>query len=304
LFRLCAMTSQPDFNPASTPTWLAVIKLLRWDKPEGRLILMLPALWATVLATAGRPPLLLVAVIIAGSLATSAAGCVVNDLWDRNIDPQVERTRTRPLAAKTLSVTVGLVVAVIAFACAFGLSLYLTPLSFWLCVGAVPVIGLYPLAKRVFPVPQLVLAIAWGFAVLISWTAASGALTPATWVLWGATLLWTLGFDTVYAMPDRADDRRLGVNSSALFFGDYTPLAVGGCYLGTAILLAILGGLLHLAVGYWLALGIGVCLWANQSWQLRQPDLESSAYGQFFRQNVWIGAVLLAGMEAGILGQL
>jgi 4-hydroxybenzoate polyprenyltransferase len=133
-----AMTSQPDLSPTHTPTWLAVIKLLRWDKPEGRLILMLPALWATVLATAGRPPLLLVAVIIAGSLATSAAGCVVNDLWDRNIDPQVERTRTRPLAAKTLSVAVGLVVAVIAFACAFGLSLYLTPLSFWFCVGAVP----------------------------------------------------------------------------------------------------------------------------------------------------------------------
>jgi 4-hydroxybenzoate polyprenyltransferase len=149
-----------------------------------------------------------------------------------------------------------------------------------------------------------VLAIAWGFAVLISWTAASGALSLATWVLWGATLLWTLGFDTVYAMPDRADDRRLGVNSSALFFGDYTPLAVGICYLGTALLLAILGGLLHLAVGYWLALGIGVCLWANQSWQLRQSNLESSAYGQFFRQNVWIGAVMLAGMEAGMLGQL
>jgi 4-hydroxybenzoate polyprenyltransferase len=295
------MTSPPELAQTPIPTWLAVIKLLRWDKPEGRLILMIPALWATLLATAGRPPLPLVAVIIVGSLTTSAAGCVVNDLWDRNIDPQVERTRTRPLAAKTLSVTVGLVVAVVAFVCAFGVSLYLTPLSFWLSVGAVPVIALYPLAKRVFPIPQLVLAIAWGFAVLISWTAASGTLTPATWLLWGATLLWTLGFDTVYAMPDRADDRRLGVNSSALFFGDATPLAVGVCYGGAAILLAILGGLLHLGVGYWLALGIGACLWANQTWQLRQPNLPGSLYGQFFRQNVWIGAVILAGMEVGCL---
>jgi 4-hydroxybenzoate polyprenyltransferase len=293
------LSPMPDLAP--TPTWLAVIKLLRWDKPEGRLILMLPALWATVLATAGRPPLLLLAIIVAGSLATSAAGCVVNDLWDRNIDPQVERTRSRPLAAKTLSVTVGLGVAVVAFACAFGLSLYLTPLSFGLCVAAVPVIALYPLAKRVFPVPQLVLAIAWGFAVLISWTAAQGALNPATWALWGAVLLWTLGFDTVYAMPDRADDRRLGVNSSALFFGDWTATAVAVCYAGTGALLAVAGGLLHLGLGYWLALGIGVCLWGNQSWQLRQTDLASTVYGEFFRQNVWIGAVILAGMELGSL---
>jgi len=180
---------------------------------------MVPALWAVVLAGRGTPPWLLVGIIILGSLVTSAAGCVVNDLWDRDIDPQVARTRQRPLASRQLSGQVGLVVAFLAFACAYGLTYFLNPLTFWLSVAAVPVIVFYPLAKRFFPIPQLVLALAWGFAVLISWTAVTAKLEPATWLLWGATVLWTLGFDTIYAMADREDDRRIGIHSSARFFG-------------------------------------------------------------------------------------
>jgi 4-hydroxybenzoate polyprenyltransferase len=122
-----------------------------------------------------------------------------------------------------------------------GSRVYLNPLSFWLCVLAVPVILLYPLAKRVFPVPQLVLSVAWGFAVLIPWAAVTDTLELPAWVLWLAVVLWTLGFDTVYAMPDREDDRRVGVNSAALFFGDFTPKFVGFCFLGTWLLLIWLG---------------------------------------------------------------
>ncbi|QZZ23182.1 4-hydroxybenzoate solanesyltransferase [Leptothermofonsia sichuanensis E412] len=289
------------------PTWLSVVRLLRWDRPEGRLILMIPALWAVFLAARGNPPLPLVGVIILGTLATSAAGCVVNDLWDRNIDPKVQRTRNRPLASRALSIKVGLVVALIAFICAWGLSLYLNPLTFWLCVTAVPVIVLYPLAKRVFPVPQLVLAIAWGFAVLISWSAVSCSATPAptpclgreTWLLWGATVLWTLGFDTIYAMADREDDRRIGVNSSALFFGKYSPLAVGAFFTGTAFLLAKLGMTMELQRSYWIALGVAIIAWAWQYSRLSQKTIPASLYGDLFRQNVWIGFVLLAGMILG-----
>jgi 4-hydroxybenzoate polyprenyltransferase len=289
------------------PTWLTVVRLLRWDRPEGRLILMIPALWAVFLAARGNPPLPLVGVIILGTLATSAAGCVVNDLWDRNIDPKVQRTRNRPLASRALSIKVGLVVALIAFICAWGLSLYLNPLTFWLCVAAVPVIILYPLAKRVFPVPQLVLAIAWGFAVLISWSAVSCSATPAptpclgreTWLLWGATVLWTLGFDTIYAMADREDDRRIGVNSSALFFGKYSPLAVGAFFTGTAFLLAKLGMTMELQRSYWIALGVAIIAWAWQYSRLSQKTIPASLYGDLFRQNVWIGFVLLAGMILG-----
>lgn len=262
---------------------------------------MIPALWAAFLAGQGMPPALLVLVIIAGSLATSAAGCVVNDLWDRNIDPQVTRTRSRPLAAKTLTIQVGLVVAIVAFACAYGLSRFLNPLSFWLCVAAVPVIVLYPLAKRYFPVPQLVLAIAWGFAVLIGWTATVGRLEPATWLLWGATICWTLAFDTIYAMPDRHDDQRLGINSSALYFGNHTTTAVTAFLALTVVLLAILGIALKLTLGFWLALLASTCWWGRHVWQLGQPTIPAKTYGHLFRQNVWIGFLLLAGMITGSL---
>ena len=178
-------------------TLMKVIRLLRWDKPAGRFILMIPALWAVFLATHAMPPIPLVGVIVVGTLATSAAGCVVNDLWDRDIDSEVERTRDRPLTSRALTIQTGIIIVIIAFACAGVIALYLNPLSFWLSVAAVPVIICYPLAKRFFPVPQLVLSIAWGFAVLISWSAAVAKLDSATWILWGATIVWTLGFDTV-----------------------------------------------------------------------------------------------------------
>jgi len=286
-------------QPDSQPLWLAIIRLLRWDKPAGRLILMIPALWAVVLAAQGSPPALLVAVIVAGTLATSAAGCVVNDLWDRNIDPHVQRTRDRPLASRALSIQVGLGVALIALVCAWGLARFLNPLSFRLCVVAVPVIILYPLAKRVFPIPQLVLSLAWGFAVLISWSAVTARLQPATWLLWGATVLWTLGFDTVYAMADREDDRRLGINSSALFFGRRAADAVGLCFAGTAALLAWLGLLLELQAGFWLALVLSLILWGHQYLQLRKRPAPRSAYS--LQGNVVIGFLLLGGMVAGSL---
>lgn len=283
------------------PTWLTVVRLLRWDKPAGRLILMIPALWAVILATQGIPPLPLALVIILGSLATSAAGCVVNDLWDRDLDPQVSRTRNRPLAARSLSIKTGLGVMLVSFLCAYGLAAYLNPFSFWLCVAAVPFIVLYPLAKRVFPIPQLVLSICWGFTVLISWSAATANLDSATWLLWGATVLWTLGFDTVYAMADREDDERIGINSSARFFGPYSPLAIGVFLTGTVLLLVRLGLLLSLGTAFWIALGIVTIAWAWHVRQLSAAQLNPALYGQIFRQNVWLGFVLLLGMELGVL---
>jgi len=288
-------------EPQSESIWLTIIRLLRWDKPEGRLILMIPALWAVFLAAGGTPPLPLVGVVVLGTLATSAAGCVINDLWDRDIDPQVERTRSRPLASRALSVTTGIVVALIAMSCAAVLAFYLNPLTFWLCVAAVPVIVCYPLAKRVFPVPQLVLSIAWGFGVLISWTAVTAKLEEPTWILWGATVLWTLGFDTVYAMSDKEDDRRIGINSSALFFGKYAAEAVGVFFVGTAILLEWLGIEMQLHLSFWLALAVATLAWIWQYARISQKDVPTPVYGETFRQNVWIGFIVLAGMIAGSL---
>ncbi|MEG3440125.1 4-hydroxybenzoate solanesyltransferase [Pannus brasiliensis CCIBt3594] len=289
--------SRPDVEP----TWLTIIRLLRWDKPAGRLILMIPALWAVFMAAGGTPPVPLVGVIVLGTLATSAAGCVINDLWDRDIDPRVQRTKDRPLASRALSIKVGIIIALIALLCAAVLAVYLNPLSFWLCVAAVPFIVCYPLAKRVFPVPQLVLSLAWGFAVLISWSAVTRDLDVNTGLLWGATVFWTLGFDTIYALSDREDDRAIGINSSALFFGNYAPDAVGLFFAITAGLLACLGVELRLSLAFWTSWIVAVVGWMGQYIRLRQPDLPNPAYGEMFRQNVSIGFILLIGMIAGSL---
>ena len=277
-------------------TWQKIIRLLRWDKPAGRLILMIPALWAVFLAAEGNPPLPLVGVMVLGTLATSAAGCVINDFWDKDIDPQVDRTKNRPLASRALSVKVGIVIFFVSLACAAVLAFYLNPLSFWLCVAAVPFIVCYPLAKRVFPIPQLVLSLCWGFAVLISWSAVTADVSYPTWLLWGATVAWTMGFDTVYAMSDREDDLKVGINSSAIFFGKYAAEAVAFFYVVTAILMAYLGYVLSLQLPFWIALAIAVIIWIWQYLRLRNPRLPRSVYGKTFSQNVWIGFVLLAGM--------
>jgi 4-hydroxybenzoate polyprenyltransferase len=282
---------------SSEPVWKTILRLLRWDKPAGRLILMLPALWAVFLAARGWPPIPLVLVIILGSLATSGAGCVINDLWDRDIDPQVERTRDRPLASRALSIKTGIIVGIVALGCAAILALYLNSLSFLLCLAAVPLIIGYPLAKRVFPVPQLVLALAWGFAVLISWSAVTGTLETPALFLWGAVVLWTLGFDTVYAMSDREDDAKIGVNSSALFFGRFAPFAVGLFFLGTAALLADIALFLELKTGFWLAWLVAIAGWLWQYLQLTRDNLPKPVYGLIFRQNVVIGFILLLGMS-------
>jgi len=288
-------------QPQSEATWQTVIRLLRWDKPAGRLILMIPALWAVVLAARGEPPLPLVGVIVLGTLATSSAGCVVNDLWDKDIDPQVARTKSRPLASRALSVKVGIIIFAIALFCAAILAFYLNPLSFWLCVAAVPFIVLYPLAKRVFPVPQLVLSLAWGFAVLISWTAVTAKIEPVTWLLWGATVSWTLGFDTGYALSDREDDLKIGINSSAIFFGKYTPQAIGIFYLLTATLLAFLGKELALGSAFWFSIVLAVAGWIWQYLTIRKPHIPRSVFGKILGQNVWLGFILLAGMILGYL---
>jgi 4-hydroxybenzoate polyprenyltransferase len=262
---------------------------------------MIPALWAVFLAAKGSPDPKLVGLMAIGTFAISGAGCVINDLWDRDIDPQVARTKSRPLASRELTVQVALGVTLVSLLCAWGLAAFLNPFTFGLCVAAVPLIVLYPAAKRVFPVPQLVLSLCWGFAALIGWSAVTNGLDLGAAWLWGATVLWTLGFDTVYAMADREDDRRVGVNSSALFFGDHAPQAVGIFYLGTVFLLGILGWQQQLHPLYFVSLGAAAIWWGTQYIELTQPVVPLERYGKQFGDNVKIGFLLLGGMVGGML---
>ncbi len=286
----------------------AIFRLLRWDKPAGRLILMIPALWSLFLAAKSLdrlPPLDLLVIIILGSLATSAAGCVINDLWDRNIDTQVERTKNRPLASRALSIKVGIAVLVISAVCAFLAATYLNFLSFGLAVAAVPVIAIYPACKRIFALPQLVLSVAWGFAVLIPWAAMTAHLDQETWILWGATVAWTMGFDTVYALSDRPDDVKLGIKSSAIFFGDFTPQAIGIFFAIAAGLLGWLGIEMRLGIFYNLCVVMALGIWIWQYTLIVNPvsPPESNLYQNIFKQNVMIGFLILLGMLGKILAE-
>jgi 4-hydroxybenzoate polyprenyltransferase len=288
--------------------WRAWLELLRWHKPSGRLILLIPAGWSLWLTPATPPPVSLVGWIVIGGLAVSGAGCIANDLWDRRIDPRVERTRGRPLAAGQVSVAEALLLLLVCLLLALAVVLWGLPaasrgLCLVLAVAALPPVLLYPSAKRWFPYPQLVLALCWGFAVLIPWAAATGSLAggwPLT-LTWLATVLWTFGFDTVYAMADREDDRRIGVRSSALSLGRRAPLVVTLCYLATGLALGLAAGLRGLSPLGWLLGLIAAGGMVREGWGLRRPGLGAEAYGRHFGHQVRLGGLLLLALVLGRL---
>ena len=293
---------------AQLQAWLA---LLRWDKPSGRLILLIPAGWSLWLLPQAPPVAVLVGWIVLGGLAVSGAGCVANDLWDRRIDPLVERTRQRPLASGRIGVGGALILLVVCLLAALAVVLWGLPagnrgLCLALAIAALPPVLLYPSAKRWFAYPQAVLALCWGFAVLIPWAAASGSLQGG-WPLaavWLATCLWTFGFDTVYAMADQDDDARVGVRSSALSLGEKAPLVVGLCYAAAALLLAWAAALQGVNGWFW-ALWLLACGgWLREARQLQRLQLPRSAFGLHFRHQVLLGSLVLLALVLGRTGGL
>ncbi len=295
-------------GPAIRARWRPWLELLRWQKPSGRLILLIPAGWSLWLTPTAPPPAPLVGWIVIGGLAVSGAGCIANDLWDRRIDPQVERTRSRPLAAGRVSVAEALALLLVCLLLALAVVLWGLPaasrgLCLLLAVAALPPVLLYPSAKRWFPYPQLVLAFCWGFAVLIPWAAASGSLAGG-WPLaltWLATVLWTFGFDTVYAMADREDDRRIGVRSSALSLGRRAPLVVTLCYGATGVALGLAAGLQGLGPVGWLLGLIAAGGMVREGWALHRPGLGAASYGRHFGHQVRLGGLLLLALVLGRL---
>ena len=289
----------------------AWLELVRWHKPSGRLILLIPAGWSLWLTPNAPPQALLVGLIVLGGLAVSAAGCIANDLWDRRIDPLVERTRSRPIADGRVGVGEATALLVLALLLALAVLLVLMgglpassrSLCLVLALAALPPVLLYPSAKRWFGYPQLVLALCWGFAVLIPWAAATGSLAGG-WPLalvWLATLLWTFGFDTVYAMADRDDDRAIGVRSSALSLGQQAPLAVGVSYGLAALALILAAGLQGCGWITWPLMLLAAAGMQREAALLRRPQLPRSAYGRHFSRQVQLGGLLLLAL---VLGQL
>jgi len=294
------VTSRSASN--SLRQWL---ELLRWHKPSGRLILLIPAGWSLWLIPNAPPTAELISLIAIGGLMVSGAGCIANDLWDRRIDRQVERTRQRPLAKGSIRIptAVGLLLLLLLLSLLVVVSL--PTASRGLCLGlavlALPPILLYPSAKRWFAYPQAVLALCWGFAVLIPW-AASQANLSGGWPLigcWLATLMWTFGFDTVYAMADRRDDANLALKSSALSLGSNALKTVALSYALACTVLAtaaVSAGVSWTFWPFWLIASIGM---QKETWALRGSNQPMTTYGQHFQHQVLLGAMLLIGLILG-----
>ncbi len=238
-------------------TFRAIFELLRWNKPTGRFILIIPAGWSLFLTPGPTPTLSILLKIIIGGLLVSGLGCVANDIWDKKIDQKVLRTKERPLAANKISLKTAYIIIFFLILCSFFLTLSLPEkgriLSFVLAFLALPLILIYPSAKRWFKYPQLILSICWGFAVLIPWAANEGNLNSIVLLFcWLATIFWTFGFDTVYALADKKYDIEIGINSSAVSLQKNTKITVQICYFLTSGFLGLCGLFNQLNLLFWL----------------------------------------------------
>ncbi len=289
-----------------TSPWVA---LLRWNKPSGRLILLIPAGWSLWLNPSGTPSLRLILQILIGGLAVSAAGCVANDLWDQRIDREVARTSQRPLARGDLNrvqaFTLLAVLLTLSLMVVISLPADVRRLCLQLAILALPPILLYPSAKRWFPFPQAILAICWGFAVLIPWAAATGSLSLSLPLIatWGATFCWTFSFDTVYAMADRPDDATLKLRSSALTLGHSAVKVVRAGYGLTAAGLAVAAAATQAGVVFWIFWSVAcIGFWRSTLPLKAEEQQAASVYAKHFARQVQIGSLLLAGVILSRLG--
>ena len=260
---------------------------------------MLPTLWALILANAGRPPVSLLAVFIAGSFIMRSLGVVLNDLADRDFDRQVARTKTRPLAAETLSLRQGWAVAAVLLVAAAALVMALNPLAILLSPVGLLLAALYPYAKRTLQLPQAVLGIAFGWGVIMAWAASRAQLASPAWALFGATICWAIAYDTIYALQDRDDDARIGVKSAAILFGSYAWIAVGMFLAAMLVLLGFAGYWCSVQPFYYVVLAFVGVFFAFQVKTLRGPISPPTAFA-LFKQHIWAGTVILFGMWVSV----
>ena len=281
-------------------TWSNVSRLIRLPSQTGTWLLMLPTLWALVLSSHGIPPWRLLVIFMLGSFVMRSAGVVLNDLADQSFDRHVARTRQRPLASGELSRQHALAVLAVLLTAAGLLVAQLNSLTMLLSPVALLLAALYPFAKRIIHVPQAVLGIAFGWGTIMAWTASRATIEHPALLTFGATICWAIAYDTIYALQDMDDDRRVGVKSSALYFGSHAWLAVG---TACAMMLFLLGMAADMVGTGWKAYGVlaaaGI-FFAKQVNELTKPVTPARAFA-LFHQHVWIGTAILGGLLLGFL---
>lgn len=272
-------------------------ELMRLNKPIGIFLLLWPTLWALWLAAQGMPQLAVLLVFVPGVIVMRSAGCVMNDIFDRKIDGRVQRTRHRPLAAGTISVTQALLLAAILGLMALILVLFCNALTIKLAFAGALFAVIYPLLKRVTHLPQFGLGIAFSWGVPMSFAAVTGSVSAAAWWLFASAALWPVIYDTMYAMADREDDVKIGVKSTAIFFGSYDIFLLGSLMMVFLALLFVTGMIFQMHAAYFLSLLVVAALFAQQLWRIRHRHPDQCF--QAFQQNNWVGMVIFFGILLG-----
>jgi 4-hydroxybenzoate polyprenyltransferase len=271
------------------------IQLMRLDKPIGIWLLFFPAAWAVAFAAADPGPLILL--MLLGAALTRAAGCILNDLADRKLDALVERTRTRPLAAGTISVPRAVALLAVLLVAALALALSLPPTVWALAILALPMIAAYPWMKRITWWPQLFLGLTFNLGALMGWAATGQPISLPAFTLYLACVFWTLGYDTIYAVQDMADDEAAGIRSSARRLGPARiRLFVAACYAIMIALLALTAWMMASPLPVYAGIGTAAI---HALWQIRQLPGFPAMAGGLFRSNQWLGLMVLLGLLLG-----
>ncbi len=271
-------------------------KLMRLDKPIGILLLLWPTLWGLWMSSYGDPNPVVAFIFILGVVLMRSAGCIVNDVADRDFDVQVERTRERPLAAKLISVREALALAAVLALLAFALVLQLNALTVKLSLIAVGLAIVYPFLKRVFWLPQAWLGIAFGFGIPMAFAAHQNHVVPLAWVMVAANMFWAIAYDTEYAMVDREDDRRLDLKSSAILLGRFDVAGVMLCHALFLLMMAYVGWAARLGVFYFAGLVVAGCFAAYQYVLIRERQRDR-CFRAFLSNNL-VGAAIYGGIVA------
>jgi 4-hydroxybenzoate polyprenyltransferase len=269
-------------------------RLIRLDKPIGTLLLLWPTLWALWLASSGRPRLDHILIFFVGTVLMRSAGCAINDYADRNFDPHVERTRSRPLASREIQPREALVVAAVLALAAFALVLFLNRFAILLSFVGLAIAATYPYTKRFFSLPQAYLGIAFGFGIPMAYAAVQNRLPLECWLLLAANVFYSFAYDTEYAMVDRDDDARLGIRTSALTLARWDVPAVMASYAAMLLLLVIVGARMHLGWPFYLGLAAAATMMVYH-WFLIRGRSRNGCF-KAFMQNNWVGGAIFAGI--------
>ena len=269
-------------------------RLIRLDKPVGYLLLMWPTLWGLWMAAYGAPDIRFVFIFVLGTVLMRSAGCAINDWADRDFDRAVKRTLMRPLASGEIS---GREALCVGATCALAAAVLLVPLNwparFW-ALPALVVAAIYPFTKRFFAIPQAILGLAFSMGIPMAFAAVRGEVPLLAWVLMAANFFWVMAYDTEYAMVDRDDDIRIGIKTSALFFGRFDVIAVLVSYAGFLGVMAGVGAWQSFGIFYYAGLGLAAVLAINHLWLIRGRD-RTKCFSAFVSNNL-LGVCVFAGV--------